>query len=374
MPVYPKTGRRGTWRVVISIRGRQKEWIVKGPKAEAEAFEARQRVAIEAGEPAEVRAAPKFCDFCLVRYRPHAEMHLRPSTWKVRAYQLATLIEHFGELRLTAMTTESVEAYKRRRLADGRGPRTINNELAVLQAVCTYAREIPVPISRFNIQPLPVRGRGRVTYWTEGQISALYEALEELSPELLPVVVFLVNTGCRKGEALALTWEQVDVERGHIRIWPNAEWQPKDNEPREVPIGDALLPWLRRERRSSRWVFPCSTGERWSCWPKLQFDRARKAAGHDRECPVWTDHQRACLCGAKGLRGGPHTARHTFAAHFLKALPDMYLLSQLLGHSETRTSKLYAHLLPEHLERARGAVSLVPSVGAAAAEARRRWS
>jgi len=28
-----------------------------------------------------------------------------------------------------------------------------------------------------------------------------------------------------------------------------------------------------------------------------------------------------------------------------------------LGHSETRTTKLYAHLLPSHLERARNVVS-----------------
>ncbi|WP_437623345.1 tyrosine-type recombinase/integrase [Sorangium sp. So ce1151] len=222
----------------------------------------------------------------------------------------------------------------------------------MLQAVCTYARDVPVPVARFAIQPLPVRGRGRVTFWSEAQVAELYRALEELSPELLPIVVCIVNTGMRKGEALALTWEQIDLVRGHIRIWPNEEWQPKDNEPREVPIGDGLLPWLRRERQSARWVFPCSTGERWRCWPKLQFDRARRVAG---------------------LRGGPHTARHTYAAHFLKAVPDMYLLSQILGHSETRTSKLYAHLLPEHLERARGAVSLMPDVGAAAAEARRRW-
>ncbi|WP_437647800.1 tyrosine-type recombinase/integrase [Sorangium sp. So ce362] len=372
MPIYPKAGRRGTWRVVMSVRGRQREWTIRGMKSEAEVFQARKRLELEAGDLAEVRIAPKFSDFCVSRYRPHAEMHLRASTWKVRAYQLATLIEHFGELRLTAITTGQVEAFKRGRLADGRGARTINNELAVLQAVCTYAREIPVPIARFAIQPLPVRGRGRVTFWSEAQVAALYEALEELSPELLPIVVCLMNTGMRKGEALALTWEHVDLERGHIRIWPSPEWQPKDNEPREVPIGDALLPWLRRERVST-WVFPCSTGERWRCWPKLQFDRARRAAGHDRTCPVWLDHERACLCGAKGLRGGPHTARHTFAAHFLKAVPDMYLLSQILGHSETRTSKLYAHLLPEHLERARGAVSLVPDVGAAEAAARRRW-
>jgi integrase len=85
--------------------------------------------------------------------------------------------------------------------------------------------------------------------------------------------------GMRKGEALALTWPQIDFAARQIRIWPSDEWQPKDNEPREVPISDALWPYLTGKRRSRKWVSPCSTGERWVCWPRLQFDRARKETG-----------------------------------------------------------------------------------------------
>jgi integrase len=139
------------------------------------------------------------------------------------------------------------------------------------------------------------------------------------------------------GQALALTWPQVDVRGREIRIWPSDEWQPKDNEPREVPISDALLPLLTGPRRSQTWVFPCSTGERWACWPKLQFDRARERAG---------------------LLGGPHTLRHTFASHFLARQPDIGLLAQVLGHSEESVTRLYQHMLPERLARARNVVSI----------------
>src|SRR5262249_27116668 len=52
--------------------------------------------------------------FCVNRYKPHAQSHLRASTWKVRPYQLATLIEAFGELRTTKITTEDIERYKAR--------------------------------------------------------------------------------------------------------------------------------------------------------------------------------------------------------------------------------------------------------------------
>ena len=100
----------------------------------------------------------------------------------------------------------------------------------------------------------------------------------------------------------------------------------------------------RLPRRSERWVFPAATGERWAYWPQLQFDRARRAAG---------------------LQGGPHTLRHTFASLFLARCPDLPLLGQLLGHTDSRVTRLYAHLLPDHLERARNVVRFaVPSIGA----------
>jgi integrase len=96
---------------------------------------------------------------------------------------------------------------------------------------------------------------------------------------------------------------------------------------------------LLRRKRLGRFVFPASHGDRYAEWPRRAFDRARRAAG---------------------LKGGPHTLRHTYASHFLQAVPDIFLLAKVLGHSETRTTRLYSHLLPDHLARARNAVNFAP--------------
>jgi integrase len=336
MPVYPKKTRgRDKWTVTIWHRGKRQDWTITGSKADAEAFEARKRVGFEVHAPGEIRTAPSFYDFCVSRYRPHAESHLKASTWHVRTYQLATLQEFFGPMRLTRITTEDVERYKNWRTERGAKPVTINNELAVLQAVRSFARHIGVPVGDFNVMHLPVRGRGRVTFWTTKQVAALYAKCDKLSPDILPLVVFIANTGCRKGEALALTWPHVDLKRRMIHFWPSDEWQPKDNEPREVPMSDSLAALLKRRRKVGMFVFPANHGDRYAEWPRRAFDRARRAAK---------------------LRGGPHTLRHTYATHFLQRVPDLYLLSKVLGHSHERTTKLYAHLLPDHLAKARNAV------------------
>lgn len=335
MPVYRTSKSR--WRVRIWHQGKRQDWIINGSKKDAEAFEARKRVEVEAaGSLVESRVVPTFSDFCVERYKPHAKAHLRATTWSVRRYQLADLIEHFGDLKLTAITPLLVEKYKEKRTGEGVKPISVNNELAVFQAVLSYARHLRVPVAELDLIKLPVKEKSRLTVWSEDDVAQLLDRCAALSPDVVPLVVFLANTGCRRGEALALTWQCVDLEARMIRIEPSEEWQPKSGRPREVPMSDELHAVVSMLPRRSQYVFSSKlTEDRFAYWPKRVFDRARSAAG---------------------LQGGPHTLRHTYASHFLKQVPDLFLLARVLGHSDTRVTKLYSHLLPEHLARARNAV------------------
>jgi integrase len=334
MPVYRVQKNR--WRVRVWFKGRRQDWIVHGTKNDAEAFEARKRLEAEQRDPGEIRTAPTFFDFSMSRYKTFGKSHLRATTWSARRYQLATLIAFFGVMKLTAINTTDIERYKAKRIEDGVKPISINNELAVLQAVLSFARHVGVPVPKLEFKMLPVRDKARLLVWSTEDVERLLLKCEELSPEIGPLVMFISNTGCRRGEALALLWTSVDLERRMVRIEPSAEWQPKSGRAREVPISDELHAVLVALPRASRFVFPSPrTGDRYQFWPKRQFDRARAAAG---------------------LTGGPHTLRHTFASHFLKHEPDIFLLARVLGHTDARVTRLYSHLLPEHLARARNAV------------------
>ena len=59
-------------------------------------------------------------------------------------------------------------------------------------------------------------GPRKVRASSREELIKLLVATAEVSPELVPIVVFLINTGARKGEALALTWKSVNLERGLI--------------------------------------------------------------------------------------------------------------------------------------------------------------
>lgn len=333
MPVYPKGDK---WRVVVWHKGARHDWVQEGTKAEAELFEAAKRIELRATDPRTAgRIAPTLSDFCAGAYRTHAMRHLKRRTWTNREYTLASLMGRLGSLKLSEIATAHIEDYKAARQAENIRASTINDELKILRTVLAYARELGLVVAQPMIKDLSTHGiRRRVTAWTHAEVSRL---IRNASRDIEPLIVFLLNTGCRKGEALALEWRHVDLDRRLIFIEPSEEWQPKDGEARQIPISDGLLPYLKRRRQSKRWVFPNERGERYAYWPQRAFDRARAAAG---------------------LKGGPHTCRHTFATHFLQGRPDMFLLARLLGHSTAYVTELYSHVLPDHLATARNVVSL----------------
>jgi integrase len=346
MANYPGR-RKGTRRVVIwhpSLNGKPLERVIEGTKADAEAYEAKKRIELDAQGKTEQRSALRFSQV-FEAYKPHATTHLKASTWKkVRIYQVATLIEHLGDVRVRDYCGQTIDDYKRERLSQShRGkPVTsaaVNNELRVFSAICNWGREAGYGIPEVKIRKIKRRGRDRVKFWTDDELERIFTAARELYPDLLPMLIWLLNTGARKGEALAAEWAWHDFEAGAIEIPATETWQPKSGRSRDVPMADAVRAILAGPRRHKTIVFPNCHGRMYREFPKDCF---------------W-----AILAKAE-VRGNPHMFRHTFASKFLHKVPDLQLLAAILGHSTTRVTELYAHLLPGRLDRAKNAVSILP--------------
>ncbi len=131
-------------------------------------------------------------------------------------------------------------------------------------------------------------------------------------------------------------WAHVDVPNRLVRIWTvpatsgegENEWSPKSRSERSPCLTFSL---------SQKWVFPSAQSrDCFAFWTSRKFDRARDAAG---------------------LKGGPHKLRHTFASHFLRRNPDLFLLARIMGHSHVSVTELYSHLVPGYLDKARDIVT-----------------
>jgi integrase len=354
MPIY-RMNARDRWRVRIWQKGRRKDWIFTGSKAEARQFEARmlmQGLPMPV-EPPSASAAPSFSDFCVNQYAPHAVAHLRPSTWNGRKYQVARFMRFFETRSLDGISALDVEKYKEQRLQEGIRASAINDDLKVLRVILQYAIDLDLPVTIPRFKRLVERGKRRIEAWTEDEVGRLLAACAEVSPEILPMVVFLANTGCRKGEAIALHTRDIDLEHGVVHIQPNQDWSPKNNRPREVPISDSLRPWLEQIPPGREHAFVCpDTRRKWAMWPERPWNRAIKAAG---------------------ITGGPHRLRHTYASHLVRKTGDLFLVSRILGHSHTRVTEIYAHLLEGAVQEAGKAVSFPAGTTPSVLDARQRW-
>lgn len=355
MPVYRKSD--GVWRVRIWIEGNPRDWIVRGSKRDAETWEARQRLEIARGmRPAASRAVPKFGP-ASERYLEAVGPTLAPETLRVVTARLVPLVEAMGDVRLDALDVE-VPRYQRMRLAEGRKPSTINDEVKRLRAVVNHYRSDGIPIPALKSRLLRVPKSKRVKAWSAEEIRRLLAAAETHAPRLLPLLVLQCYTGCRPGEAIRLRTSSADLDAGLLWIEPTGAdaageaWSPKDREPRAVPIPAALRPWLER-RQGETYYASKGRGLPWVEYPEHLWRTAITKAG---------------------LAGTPHQLRHTYASTWLARGGDLYTLSRVLGHSDPRlTISTYSHLVPGHLQGSAGLVDYGPTPGAAAAEARAKW-
>jgi integrase len=171
----------------------------------------------------------------------------------------------------------------------------------------------------------------------------------EHQPRFAPLLLFLLSTGARRGEALGLKWTDVDFERGRVSIrraiTAGQLTTPKSGRGRTVampaPLSEALLDLLAVRHREAM--------ERgWPEVPEWVFCSESGTAPDERNCErVWYRvRRRAQKAGVRPLK--LHTARHTYATMALAGGKSLKWVAGQLGHSSPMiTLKTYAHAMPE---------------------------
>ena len=149
---------------------------------------------------------------------------------------------HFGDRLLKDITPATVEGYKQKRLADTNykgtttKPATVNREMACLKTIFSKAGK------NGKAERNPTYG---VKLLKENNVRDRVLSSEEYDnllthclPYLKPIMKLAYFTGMRLGEILGLTWGQVDLKEGFIKLTPE---DCKTNEGRLVPLNQELL-------------------------------------------------------------------------------------------------------------------------------------
>lgn len=164
----------------------------------------------------------------------------------------------FGNTRAARLTTDMLEQYREKRQNEGAAPATANRELTILRRSMNLGRQrTPAKVLVVPYFPMVQETTVRKGFLADEVYARLRDALPS---ELRPLFVVGYNTGIRKGELLAVKWEQVDFEQETISL--NAQ-ETKGRTARTVPILDGDMRELLLDAKAQRdqswpecpWVF-----------------------------------------------------------------------------------------------------------------------
>ena len=233
----------------------------------------------------------------------------------------------------------------RRFLADygqGHAPDSVRSVYTAVRAWLRWlAREEMIPASPTDKVAAPRTPQKAKDVYSPGQLRAALKALEgigRLGLCNLALVSVLIDTGCRRGELLDATLDDVDDGALLLR-------QTKAKRPRMLPLGEkaqrALSAYLRRGRLS----FKPRGNALW-----LRYDGVPFTDGGLRMML-----QR--LSGLVGFHLSAHKFRHTWASMMLRRGVDLETLRRLGGWADYAMLRTYAHLTTDDLKEAHRRVS-----------------
>jgi site-specific recombinase XerD len=242
-----------------------------------------------------------------------------------------------GVCRLQNITPEAIEVFTQERSRQV-GPSSVNGSLRTLRRTLKLAVEWNLLTKAPKVRLLPNEHQREFIISDELLAKMLqHELCTSMLKKLIP---FLVDTGLRISEALALTWEHVGLtpKQGASLGWVYVEKGKTKYAKRHVPLTERTLKILEgiKQASTSAYVFPAADGGQLTRhWPGHQFRALRNAMGLPKDCVV-------------------HSCRHTFCTRLGESGASAFVIQKLAGHSSILVSQRYVHPTPELLESAIG--------------------
>lgn len=265
-----------------------------------------------------------------------------PVTIRETRYHAAHLLRLFRDRQAARLSCDDALRFIEAQRVRGLRQTTINRRVSILRSALRWAVRMGLltqdPLANLR---LPKASSRRVPPPTPQELRRIFHVA---TPHLQRVIIIGVYFGPRIGssELFRLRWQDVDLERGIIRM-PNAAKGARDAV-REIPIRKALVPILRRWRGEDE----AASVEYVIHWRGRQVRTVHRA---------WhTALRRADIY----RKIPPYSLRHAYATYSVANGAPLKSLSTLMGHRDaTMILKVYQHTL-EH--QAVKTIELMPDV------------
>jgi len=302
------------WLVDVRPTGRHGKRIRKTLQTKAEAMRFEAHVIQKATQDKDWNAKRddrRLTDLVQLWWEHHGQT-LRDQ--KRRKRVLIAISEALGNPVAEKLSPDQFTKYRSKRLEANIHPRTLNNQLAYMNAMFNELHR--AEIIRFSNPLAKLRMiktvQSELTYLEDKEIRELLSSIEH--PDALLITKICLATGARWGEAEALHSNQ--IKNGKI-TYTNT----KSGRNRAIPISERLEQEIKA--RGAGKLFGGSIGA---------FRRALEKTSIELPAGQAT-----------------HVLRHTYASHFMINGGNILTLQRALGHSSITMTMRYAHLAPDHL-------------------------
>ena len=228
--------------------------------------------------------------------------------------------------RLESIAHEHVRA-QHRKILEEHGPYAANRTLQHIRAALNWgiAEGIwpgPNPAARIQL----AKEAKRTRFAQPDELPRLFKALHaDRNRDLRDFVLLALFTGARRGDLLAMRWENIFLSaEGHAR-WEILD--PKNEEPYNValvPDACRVLAGRRKRTQASPWVFPSQSKSGHVVDFKKSWMRVRSRAG------------------LADLR--IHDLRRTLGSWQAAAGASLLVIGKSLGHKSSGATEIYARL------------------------------
>ncbi len=250
------------------------------------------------------------------------------------------IIEAFGKTPILKLTVQDINLYINKLILQGYSKKTISTQKSILNMIFSfailngYATYNPLHDLRLPSN-LPKQKRTIPLTDELKKVNSHYDGFD-----LLPF--FILNTGCRKSEALAITDKDIDFEKKIIKIRNHVihdgnqpVYEPvlkSDNAERDIILLDRLLQVLPRNFKG--FLFSMD-GNGKKPLTKCAFDKR------------WTKY-----CTKYKIKITAHQLRHGYATMLFEAGVDVKDAQELMGHADINlTRQIYTHIRSERKEQ-----------------------
>lgn len=259
-----------------------------------------------------------------------------------------------GDIKLPEITSAQISALLLDMQGKGKAHATVVKVYTILNSLfkMAYLSDMIVrnPMDKVE-RPKPRKDEIKpqtAQAYTAQEVRDILTALEGEPLKWRAFIHLLIDTGVRRGEALAVQWEDIDFQENTILICRNLCYTPgkgiyldtpKNGRCRMVDVGEDTLQLLKQIR------------EQQGAGGKYIFTQDNSLEPMHPTSPTHYFRQFSKRNGIKDFH--PHKLRHTFASVAITAGADVVSVSETLGHSDTAvTLRMYTHANDESRRRA----------------------